>query len=78
MYQPGASDAFYHKYLYDGDNRIVEVFTSRDDIVWESDARYFYTIMVRWLVSNLAIIMCKGWIMPIHFRAGSKGSIVQH
>jgi RHS repeat-associated protein len=42
MYQPGASDAFYHKYLYDGDNRIVEVFTSRDDIVWESDARYFY------------------------------------
>jgi photosystem II stability/assembly factor-like uncharacterized protein len=42
MYQPGKSDAFYHKYLYDGDNRIVEVFTSRDDIVWESDARYFY------------------------------------
>jgi len=41
-YQPGMADAFYHKYNYDAENRITEVLTSRDKMVWESDARYDY------------------------------------
>lgn len=41
-YQPGAPDAFYHRYLYDAENRLVQVSTSRDSIVWERDATYNY------------------------------------
>jgi RHS repeat-associated protein len=42
QYQPGNPDAFYHRYLYDADNRLVEVKTSRDNLVWERDAAYSY------------------------------------
>lgn len=41
-YQPGKADAFYHRYEYDAENRLTEVFTSRDSIVWERDAAYTY------------------------------------
>ncbi|MCC7298848.1 MAG: hypothetical protein IT244_11000 [Bacteroidia bacterium] len=41
-YQPGSQDALYHKYLYDLDNRLTRVFTSRDDAHWEQDAKYYY------------------------------------
>ncbi|MEQ9262020.1 MAG: RHS repeat-associated core domain-containing protein [Owenweeksia sp.] len=41
-YQPGLPDQFYHRYSYDADNRIREVQTSRDDLIWEKEARYFY------------------------------------
>ena len=41
-YQKGQPDAFYHKYWYDADNRLSEVFTSRDEITWDKDAKYFY------------------------------------
>ncbi|MEO9023275.1 MAG: RHS repeat-associated core domain-containing protein [Ginsengibacter sp.] len=41
-YQPGKPDAFYHKYSYDAENRLVDVETSRDKMVWDKDARYFY------------------------------------
>jgi RHS repeat-associated protein len=41
-YQPGAADAFYHRYTYDADNRITNVLTSRDGIYWEKDAYYQY------------------------------------
>ncbi len=41
-YQPGQTDAFYHKYSYDAENRLTEVKTSRDGLLWESDARYSY------------------------------------
>jgi hypothetical protein len=41
-YQPGSQDALYHKYLYDLDNRLTRVFTSRDDSHWEQDAKYYY------------------------------------
>ena len=36
------NDAFYHKYNYDAENRLIEVKTSRDKIVWERDAAYNY------------------------------------
>lgn len=41
-YQPGEIDAFYHRYVYDADNRITAVETSRDSIHWEEDAWYSY------------------------------------
>jgi RHS repeat-associated protein len=41
-YQPNKRDQFIHKYAYDADNRITEVYTSGDNIVWEKDAKYMY------------------------------------
>jgi RHS repeat-associated protein len=41
-YQPGLSDAFYHRYVYDAENRVTEVYTSRDNLVWDKDAQYGY------------------------------------
>ncbi|MDQ3192161.1 MAG: hypothetical protein M3Q58_11270 [Bacteroidota bacterium] len=41
-YQPNSVDKFYHRYYYDADNRITEVFTSRDSVFWTRDARYQY------------------------------------
>jgi RHS repeat-associated protein len=36
------TDAFYHRYSYDAENRLVFAETSRDKIVWERDAAYSY------------------------------------
>lgn len=41
-YQPGKTDAFYHRYQYDADNRIISVETSADGFQWKKDAKYFY------------------------------------
>ena len=41
-YQPGQVDAFYHKYLYDAENRLTNVETSADSIHWENEAYYAY------------------------------------
>jgi photosystem II stability/assembly factor-like uncharacterized protein len=41
-YQPKQKDQFIHEYVYDADNRITNVFTSRDGINWDQDAKYFY------------------------------------
>ena len=41
-YQQDSIDQFYHKYTYDADNRIRTVETSRDQKIWEQDAKYFY------------------------------------
>ena len=41
-YQPGLKDAYYHRYSYDSENRLTDVETSTDRIIWEKDARYSY------------------------------------
>ena len=42
-YNKGRADQFFHKYTYDEQNRIKEVFTSKDGVIWDNDARYdFY------------------------------------
>ncbi|MGF6846847.1 RHS repeat-associated protein [Chitinophaga sp. W3I9] len=41
-YQPGKVDAYYHRYNYDAENRIINVETSRDSLYWENDAYYQY------------------------------------
>lgn len=43
LYQEGqAADQFYHRYAYDGDNRLTEVYTSADNVIWDQDAHYEY------------------------------------
>ena len=41
-YQPGQEDEFLHRYNYDADNRIIQVYTSPDSIIWDRDAYYHY------------------------------------
>lgn len=41
-YQSGFADQFFHKYSYDAENRITQVYTSKDNIYWERDAQYKY------------------------------------
>lgn len=41
-YQSGAKDEFYHRYSYDADNRLTEVYISDDSIIWDQAARYDY------------------------------------
>jgi len=41
-YNRNRADQFYHKYEYDADNRITDVYTSADGIIWNTDARYNY------------------------------------
>ncbi len=41
-YQKDKFDQFLHRYSYDADNRITQVETSRDALIWETDASYEY------------------------------------
>jgi RHS repeat-associated protein len=41
-YQPNQPDAFYHNYLYDAENRLINVETSHDSINWDNEAFYQY------------------------------------
>ena len=42
-YQPDSTkDQFIHRYEYDADNRIQQVYTSKDNIIWEQEANYLY------------------------------------
>jgi YD repeat-containing protein len=42
IYQSGEKDQFIHQYTYDADNRILDVHTSKDGIIWEREAKYEY------------------------------------
>jgi RHS repeat-associated protein len=41
-YQPNKVDQISHRYYYDEDNRLHEVFTTKDGVNWDRDAKYFY------------------------------------
>lgn len=41
-YQPGKSEQYFHRYFYDADNRITHAETSRDNFIWDTDAKYLY------------------------------------
>ena len=41
-YQAAQTDQFIHRYEYDSDNRITKVFTSKDGVIWDNDAKYQY------------------------------------
>jgi hypothetical protein len=42
IYQPKKPDQFIHRYEYDADNRITDIYTSRDGIIETHEAKYFY------------------------------------
>lgn len=42
IFQENTQEQFIHRYEYDEDNRITEVYTSKDGIVWDKDVRYSY------------------------------------
>jgi RHS repeat-associated protein len=41
-YEKDSADAMHHRYEYDADNRITQVETSIDGVLWDKDAKYFY------------------------------------
>ncbi len=45
-YQPGEADAYYHRYAYDAENRLTDVYTGRDSVMLEffpeREAHYNY------------------------------------
>lgn len=41
-YQPNQADGFFMQYSYDATNRLTDVRTSRDSILWQHDADYGY------------------------------------
>ncbi|MDJ1501195.1 LamG-like jellyroll fold domain-containing protein [Xanthocytophaga agilis] len=41
-YQENTSEQFYHRYGYDEDNRLTQVETSADGVIWDKDATYSY------------------------------------
>jgi len=42
FYQYGADDEFTHRYEYDADGRLLNVYTSTDRFIWNRDASYRY------------------------------------
>jgi RHS repeat-associated protein len=42
VYNKTKAEALYHKYCYDNDNRLKEVYTSTNGHVYQKDAKYFY------------------------------------
>lgn len=41
-YQAGNADEYRHRYHYDANNRLVRAFTTKNNVAWEMDAKYFY------------------------------------
>jgi RHS repeat-associated protein len=41
-YQADWEDEFYHKYFYDAENRLTDVYSSANGLLWQKDARYSY------------------------------------
>ncbi|MDP2174455.1 MAG: hypothetical protein Q8K70_00950, partial [Bacteroidota bacterium] len=42
IYQKHHADQFAHKYSYDGDNRIIDAYTSTNMVHWDREAHYSY------------------------------------
>ena len=74
VYEPGLTDQMIHQYRYDAENRLTQVETSRDSVIWQTDARYYYYNTGRWRAWRSATSSCRAWITPIPSRAGSRAS----
>ncbi len=82
-YQPGAIDAFYHRYSYDAENRITLAETSADKVVWEKDAQYNYYkhgLLARTVIGELQVqgidyaYNLNGWLKGINSTSVGDGS----
>ncbi|MBO9635088.1 MAG: hypothetical protein J7578_18405, partial [Chitinophagaceae bacterium] len=74
-YQKGWSDQFFHKYSYDGENRLTLVETSLDGFNWEKDARYEYYLhgpLARTILGNQQVqgldyaYTLQGWLKGVN------------
>lgn len=83
-YKPGNPDAIYHKYVYDAENRLTDVYTSTDKLLWEKDARYSYfkhgplarTILGQDQVQGLDYAYTlQGWLKGVNTTSVYDGSI---
>ncbi|MCJ8290813.1 MAG: hypothetical protein HRT58_14265 [Crocinitomicaceae bacterium] len=43
-FQQGKVDEYNHNFIYDADNRLKEVYTSKDGVIWDRDAEYTYRL----------------------------------
>jgi RHS repeat-associated protein len=82
-YQPEKGDAFYHRYNYDAENKLVTVETSRDKIYWERDAAYSYYkhgLLARVELGQLRVqgmdyaYTLQGWIKGVNSTVVGNGS----
>lgn len=82
-YQPGQTDAFYHRYNYDAENRLTDVETSSDKIIWEKEARYNYYKhgpLARTVLGELQVqgvdyaYTLEGWLKGINSTSVGDGS----
>lgn len=74
-YQKGQGDQFYHRYNYDADNKITEVYTSANGVQWNKDASYDYyrhgplkrTTLGDWEVQGIDFAYTvQGWLKGIN------------
>lgn len=82
LYQPQQLDAFYHRYHYDAENRLISVETSDDQIYWEREALYSYykhgpldrTVIGKLQVQGLDhSYTLQGWLKGVNPEFGGSG-----
>jgi hypothetical protein len=73
-YQKDQQDQLVHKYTYDGDNRITQVYTSTDGIDWGRDIKYEYYAhgpLTKTIIGDLGVdnniyaYTLEGWIKGV-------------
>jgi RHS repeat-associated protein len=42
VFQPGTSQSLHQRYVYDPNNRLQQVFSSRNGFIWNEEATYYY------------------------------------
>jgi hypothetical protein len=74
-YQQNRPDQFFHRYLYDADNKLLEVQTSPNGFIWDRDVRYEYhlhgalarTVLGDWSVQGIDFAYTlPGWLKGVN------------
>jgi RHS repeat-associated protein len=86
-YQPGMIDAFYHRYDYDAENKLVKAQTSKDKLYWEDEAQYKYYRhgpLARSVLGKLQVqgldyaYTIQGWLKGVNSTAIQEGATGQN
>ena len=86
-YQKDKEDQFIHKYSYDVDNRIVDVYTSSNGSIWEREANYKYYehgSLARVLLGDKRVqamdyaYTLQGWLKAINSETGQVADDMGH
>ncbi|MDZ4796121.1 MAG: RHS repeat-associated core domain-containing protein [Bacteroidota bacterium] len=77
------ADRFYHRYSYDAENKLTDVYTSHDSLIWERDANYTYykhgplarTVLGQQQVQGVDYAYnLQGWLKGVNATAVNDGS----